>query len=323
MIVKDVLVFNSDAFSLEPSIDEEGLQYDLPVGDDIARYLKERLKAVATNWDISNPVWEHFGAVLNLRQDRKVFTLVCSWQGDNAWAVVFGEMHGCLGWLLNRKRNQAPLVELKVLVGQIVVADADRFQNVRWIAEDEFPGVGAHWIKPGKPVRRRDQAEWRRRDAERRWAVHTSRHCPKCGSPCPDYRKRCYVCEVEIGFGREWLLRSSAPKQRETSLGTLAYSEGLWHGKYQETWMRAAVELLIEGDNLGPSEAEIATIRAFVDKCQENILLFRRRLFMGWSYFPIRIAVNRHGTLGVEFQSVLPLLPRKTVQDSDRSRSQV
>lgn len=32
MIVKDVLVFNSDAFSLEPSIDEKGLQYDLPVG---------------------------------------------------------------------------------------------------------------------------------------------------------------------------------------------------------------------------------------------------------------------------------------------------
>jgi hypothetical protein len=35
--------------------------------------------------------------------------------------------------------------------------------------------------------------------AERKWATVTERRCPKCGSRCPEYRAKCWVCGHELG----------------------------------------------------------------------------------------------------------------------------
>jgi hypothetical protein len=61
--IKDVLVFDSEAFSIEPTTEPNGIRYDLPLGDDIAAYLKEALEAGGRKWQIDEPVREDYGAV--------------------------------------------------------------------------------------------------------------------------------------------------------------------------------------------------------------------------------------------------------------------
>jgi hypothetical protein len=99
-------------------------------------------------------------------------------------------------------------------------------------------------------------------------------------------------------------------------IGCLIFHRGLWLGRYQDPRLGAAVELLVGGDATGPNGSEIATIETFLARFEENVLNFRRRLVIGWSYYPIRISVNQAGSLGVQFQSFLPFLGRKMVQDN-------
>lgn len=147
-MVKDVLIFESDAFSAEPPLSERGLRYDLPLGDDIAACLKERLESRGVAWKIHDPVQEDFGAVLILERGKEVFTITMSWQGDKAWAMVFGQMRGCLGWLLSRKPAVQTLQEIKLLVDDVVRGDAERFRDPKWIIEGEFPGVASTFVIP-------------------------------------------------------------------------------------------------------------------------------------------------------------------------------
>jgi hypothetical protein len=39
----------------------------------------------------------------------------------------------------------------------------------------------------------------RRRLEAAKWATITTRRCAECGSPCPEYRKTCKVCGIELG----------------------------------------------------------------------------------------------------------------------------
>lgn len=41
--------------------------------------------------------------------------------------------------------------------------------------------------------------EARMRHAEKKWGHLTKRRCPECGAPCPEYKKRCGVCDFAIG----------------------------------------------------------------------------------------------------------------------------
>jgi hypothetical protein len=41
--------------------------------------------------------------------------------------------------------------------------------------------------------------EARMRRAEEKWGPITNRRCPKCGAPCPEYKKECSVCHFAIG----------------------------------------------------------------------------------------------------------------------------
>lgn len=146
-----VLLFQSDVFSLEPPLREGGLPYDLPLGDDICAFLKARLESNEVAWSIGDPVHEDFGAVLMLERGKEVFTMTTSWQGENEWALVIGERRGCLGMLFNRKPNteaRMAIDEIKRLVNEIVLTDSERFKNPTWITEEEFPGVGQNFQIP-------------------------------------------------------------------------------------------------------------------------------------------------------------------------------
>jgi hypothetical protein len=39
----------------------------------------------------------------------------------------------------------------------------------------------------------------RMRRAEQKWGHTTSRRCPKCNAPCPEYKNKCAVCGFAIG----------------------------------------------------------------------------------------------------------------------------
>ena len=150
-MVKDVLLFQSNAFSLEPPLSECGIRYDLPLGDDICAFLKERLDNKKVAWEIADPVQEDFGAVLLLYRGREVFTITTSWQGDSAWALLFGQMRGYLGWLFGRKPNaqaRQAIENIKMLVNEVVLTDCDQFKNPIWIADGEFPGVAQNFVIP-------------------------------------------------------------------------------------------------------------------------------------------------------------------------------
>jgi hypothetical protein len=137
-MVNDVLIFESDTFSVEPPLSERGLRYDLPLGDDIAAHLKERLARKGVVWRIDDPVKEDFGAVLMLERGKEVFTITMSWQGDKSWAMVFGQMRGCLGWFFNRKPAVEPLREIKLMVNDVVFGDAENFRNRNGLEKMSF-----------------------------------------------------------------------------------------------------------------------------------------------------------------------------------------
>jgi hypothetical protein len=103
--------------------------------------------------------------------------------------------------------------------------------------------------------------------------------------------------------------------ERMSSIGNLTDKGGLWIGRFINHDLGADVELLVNADRNGPSESDVVKIRQFLDCFREKVLAFRRRLFLGWTYYPIRIAVTTQGSLGVQFKSFLPFMRTKMIQD--------
>ena len=150
-MVKNILLFQSDVFSLEPPLNDAGVQHDLPLGDDICAFLKAGIESKQVAWTIRDPVREDFGSVLRLYRGKDVLNITTSWQGDSEWALVIGQMRGCLGWLFDRKPDEQALKvmeEIRHLVDEVVSTDADRFKNPTWITDEEFPGVAQKFVIP-------------------------------------------------------------------------------------------------------------------------------------------------------------------------------
>ncbi|MBI1246822.1 hypothetical protein GC197_03130 [bacterium] len=98
---------------------------------------------------IDDPCREDFGAIIWLDRDKKTLLTTASWQGDDAWALVFSERRGCIGWLFDRKPNEETLESLrkvKLLVDDVVRNDPNQFRNLTWIDDDEFPGFAQNFV---------------------------------------------------------------------------------------------------------------------------------------------------------------------------------
>lgn len=141
-MVKHVLIFESNAFSLEPTIGAGGRPSDLPLGLDLAADLRDRLRALDLGAEIPNPVDEDFGSVLPVYHAGNAFKLTITWVPvggrEDCWAIQFHQAHGCLGTLVGRRPNAAALHALRSSVDKIVRADPERFRNPRWLTDEEF-----------------------------------------------------------------------------------------------------------------------------------------------------------------------------------------
>ena len=65
------------------------------------------------------------------------------------------------------------------------------------------PQSGEHAIGEGAFRRLHDQElaerERKMQVAMKKWSGTTTRRCPQCDAPCPEYRPSCFVCNYEIG----------------------------------------------------------------------------------------------------------------------------
>jgi hypothetical protein len=146
--VRDVLVLRSDRFSLECPI-ENGLQYDCPLGDDLAAYLKEAIQRGDPTWRLLDPIREDYGTELLCYRGRRCFRITINWvplgtrrdDGEDLWVVHFSQSHGCLSWLLRARDDVTSLSSLRALIGDVVRSDRAVFRSTEWLTETELIAI--------------------------------------------------------------------------------------------------------------------------------------------------------------------------------------
>jgi hypothetical protein len=142
-VPKDVLTFRSTHFSLENPIDERGVQFDVPLGDDIAQYVSDAMTARFPAWSFRPSVREDFGTILDCLRDDACICLIVTWfprdDFDDHWAIQFQQSRGILSFLRKRRPD---LVDTLVSDLGIIVDDAtDVFTDVAWLTEAEFLAI--------------------------------------------------------------------------------------------------------------------------------------------------------------------------------------
>ena len=130
--IKDVLLLRSDHFSFESPF-ENGVQYDCPLGDDLAAFLKGAIESRDASWRILDPIREDYGTELLCYRDGKCFQVTVNWiplggaglrrTEEEVWVLHFRQSHGCLGSLLRVRDDRAGLATLRGLVADIVTAE--------------------------------------------------------------------------------------------------------------------------------------------------------------------------------------------------------
>lgn len=139
--MNDAVLFRSDAFSLEPT--PEGDQvYDLPLGDDLAAALRERLLQRNTGLWIDAPIREDWGTVLWLKDGAEHYYIYVHWipgeNVENQWGLTFSKPRGLIGALLRRPSGPEQCRWLQTLVAQVLAEDPQTFRAVEWLSQVEF-----------------------------------------------------------------------------------------------------------------------------------------------------------------------------------------
>lgn len=142
----DVMIFESDRFSLDPPV-ENGIPYDLPLGDDVAAFLAAGMRATFNDVCTAEPIREDWGTVLFVSVAGESYEVDVHWAPsgggpDNMWAIQFTRRHGCLLSLFGRRRPAHETASrIMNCVGAVVQSDPQIFRNVRWLTDDEFRKV--------------------------------------------------------------------------------------------------------------------------------------------------------------------------------------
>ena len=90
----------SDTFSLDPTPEGDKV-YDLPLGDDLAAVLRERMLALAPHLWIDDPIREDWGTVLWVKVEREQYYINVQWLPDKS---VEGSGH--LSWDIAGSRSR-------------------------------------------------------------------------------------------------------------------------------------------------------------------------------------------------------------------------
>ncbi len=139
----DVVVFQSEAFSLDCPV-EDGVAYDLPLGDDLAADLCERLIARYPEVVLRGPPdREDWGSVVYVESPGP-YWLNVHWVPLNdgrsdTWSIQFMPVRGPMSALFSRApRASASCAPLMNMVAAVLAADPEVFRNVRWLTDEEF-----------------------------------------------------------------------------------------------------------------------------------------------------------------------------------------
>lgn len=138
--VNDAVIFRSSKFSLESPI-ENGVSYDLPLGDDIAAYLAKRLQNANPSCAVGSVTREDWGSVLDVSIDADPYSLSVHWLGytgtEDAWGIQFTKRNGCFA-LFSWKHSPSECRPLQTLVARIMIDDPETFFRVEWLSQSDF-----------------------------------------------------------------------------------------------------------------------------------------------------------------------------------------
>jgi hypothetical protein len=139
MTVRRYLIFQSEAFNTSERKDY--FINDCCFGDDLARWLIERLRARGLQTD-SEPGQEDFGWYLRFRTAKSEYCFILGYRpsedakpGD--WMCSIERETGMLGWLLywTRKRKIEPEAVQAI---HAVVSESPQISGVRWFTDEDY-----------------------------------------------------------------------------------------------------------------------------------------------------------------------------------------
>ena len=140
--MNDAVLFRSAKFSLEPPRTENGVCYDLPLGDDLAEFVIDSIRSTHRAVDHSPVVREDFGSVVDLTLDGRIYYLTVTWIADSKhedrWGIQFSHPVGFWGFLLGRRSRPEACRAVQNLVAESLRQHPDVFRDVEWLSQEQF-----------------------------------------------------------------------------------------------------------------------------------------------------------------------------------------
>ena len=137
------VIFRSPAFSLESPI-ENGRQYDLPLGDDLAAEIAAGVGDRAPDVKVGEPIREDWGTVLDLRPPGERYRLDFNWLGyqgvEDTWGIRITNDTpvGCLGILVGQARPSLHEARVQTVVASILASQPAKFIGPAWFSREEY-----------------------------------------------------------------------------------------------------------------------------------------------------------------------------------------
>jgi hypothetical protein len=139
--MNDAVLFRSERFSLEPPM-ERGVPYDLPLGDDMASLIRDRINRDVSGARAGDPVREDWGTVFDLVTSDGLFLVEVHWVGyqeaENRWGITFSQPRGCLGSLFGGRSDPEVCRAAQEIVARILAEDPETFLDVEWMDQISY-----------------------------------------------------------------------------------------------------------------------------------------------------------------------------------------
>ena len=140
--INDAVIFRSTKFSVEPPLSEQGVAYDLPLGDDLAEFLVGSIHSAHPAIQHSPVVREDFGSVVDVKLDGRTYYLTVTWIADreheDRWAIQFSQPIGFLGFIFARKSHPESCGDAQNLVAEVLCRHPDVFTEIEWLSQEQF-----------------------------------------------------------------------------------------------------------------------------------------------------------------------------------------
>ena len=138
-------IFRSSRFSLEPPV-ENGVPYDVPLGDDLAAELALAVQRVAPQLRADQPIREDWGTVMDILADGERYRVSVQWLGyrhadaEETWgfSVSNPTRVGCLGMLLQKRLPARHEGAVRDALAKALASEPGTFEGVEWLTQAEY-----------------------------------------------------------------------------------------------------------------------------------------------------------------------------------------